>query len=156
MTNAMQYCTFWLDGLFLGIEVQRVQEVLRHLPMTDVPLVSGVISGLINLRGQIVTAINLRERMELPQFPGEADEQMNFVVRCDDDVVSLLVDRIGDVVEVTEEALEAPPPTIAGVCRDVIRGVNKMPDGLLLLLDLDRALAITPTLTATEAIQPAS
>jgi len=149
MNPTKQYCTFWLDGLFLGIEVGRVQEVLRHLDMTDVPLVTGVIGGLINLRGQIVTAINLRERMELPPFPESDEPQMNFVVRYDDDVVSLLVDRIGDVVEVCEETLEPPPPTMTGVCREVISGVHKMPDGLLLLLDLDRALAIQPALTAS-------
>jgi purine-binding chemotaxis protein CheW len=141
MSEARQFCTFFLDRLFLGVEVQRVQEVIRYQEMTRVPLASSVVSGLINLRGQIVTAIDLRRRLELPERP--ADQlPMNVVVRTDDGAVSLLVDEIEDVLEVTDDSFERPPETINGVARDLIHGVYKFKDRLLLMLDTEKALEL--------------
>jgi len=139
MSEERQFCTFFLDRLFLGVEVQKVQEVIRYQGMTCVPLSSSVISGLINLRGQIVTAIDLRRRLALPERP--ADQlPMNVVVRTDDGAVSLLVDEIEDVLEVTEDTFERPPETINGTARDLIRGVYKLKDRLLLVLDTEKAV----------------
>ena len=77
---ALQFCTFYLDGLLFGVELKGVQEVIRSLEMTQVPLAPAVVSGLINLRGQIVTAVDLRRRLELkPAPPGL--QIMNVVVR---------------------------------------------------------------------------
>jgi chemotaxis signal transduction protein len=99
--HTRQFCTFFVDDLFLGIDVQQIQEVIRYQAMTRVPLAAASISGLINLRGQIVTAIDLRCRLGLPlRKPGESP--MNVVVRDGDNVISLLVDRIGDVLEVDD------------------------------------------------------
>lgn len=140
MTATSQFCTFWLGDLFLGIEVHRVQEVLRYQDMTRVPLSSPVVEGLINLRGQIVTAINLRRRIGLADAP-DGQLPMNVVVRTEDGIVSLLVDEIGDVLEVGESSYEAPPATIRGQSRDLIRGVHKLERQLLLLLDVERTLA---------------
>jgi purine-binding chemotaxis protein CheW len=103
-----QFCTFFLDSLFLGVEVQRVQEVLRQQEMTQVPLAPAVVRGLINLRGQIVTAIDLRRRLELPSAPARTPA-MNVVVRTDDGAVSLLVDEIGDVIKFRMTTFEPPP-----------------------------------------------
>src|ERR1700753_1262982 len=98
MTTERQFCTFFLDKLFFGVEVERVQEVIRYQEMTRVPLSPPVIAGLINLRGQIVTAINLRHQLGLSVR--KSDElPMNVVIRRDDGPISLLVDEIGDVVE---------------------------------------------------------
>lgn len=80
MSLERQFCTFHLDSLFLGIEVLRVQEVIRAQPMTHVPLAPPAVKGLINLRGQIVTAIDLRDRFGLPPLPSE-QAPMNVVVR---------------------------------------------------------------------------
>jgi purine-binding chemotaxis protein CheW len=142
MTNGtQQFSTFFLDGLFLGVEVLKVQEVIRFQEMTRVPLAPRVIQGLINLRGQIVTAIDLRHRLQLTPRP--ADQlPMNVVVRTDDGAVSLLVDEIGDVVEVDESTFEPPPATIDGVARDLIRGVFKLDDRLLLIIDTAKAVNI--------------
>ena len=93
-----QVCTFSLDHLFLGIEVLQVQEVIRAQALTRVPLAHRAVRGLINLRGQIVTAIDLRERLGLPAQP-DGRESMNVVLRTDEGAVSLLVDEIGDVLE---------------------------------------------------------
>lgn len=141
MTANEQFATFILDGLFFGVEVLKVQEVIRYQEMTRVPLAPPEVSGLINLRGQIVTALDLRRRLEL--HPRPADQlPMNVVVRTDDGAVSLLVDEIGDVVEVSEEGFERPPETIEGVARELIRGVYKLKDRLLLILDTERTVAL--------------
>ena len=137
-----QFCTFFLDSLFLGVEVQRVQEVLRQQEMTQVPLAPPVVRGLINLRGQIVTAIDLRRRLELPQRAGE-DAGMNVVVRTDDGAVSLLVDEIGDVLNVLMTTFEPPPETVTGVARQLVRGIHKLDQRLLLVLDIDRTVDLT-------------
>ena len=139
MAEEKQFCTFFLDGLFFGVGVQKVQEVIRFQEMTRVPQAPPVVSGLINLRGQIVTALDLRRRLGLRER--EAGQRpMNVVVRTDDGVVSLLVDEIGDVVEVDQESFEPPPETLRGVARELVRGVYKLKDRLLLLLDTERVV----------------
>jgi purine-binding chemotaxis protein CheW len=137
-----QFCTFYLDGLVFGVEVEKVQEVIRHQSTTRVPLAPPVLGGLINLRGQIVTAVDLRRRLEMPERPAEM-APMNVVVCTDDGAVSLLVDDIGDVVDVTESAFEPPPDTLQGVSRELIRGAYKLKGALLLLLDTERSLKMT-------------
>src|SRR5579862_6491169 len=138
MANRKQYCTFNLGKHFFGVPVEEVQEVIRYLEMTRVPLVSDVVRGLINLRGQIVTAIDLRCRLGMAER-GADQLPMNVVIRTDDGAVSLLVDEIGDVLEVDEQSLEAPPATLQGLAREMIRGVHKLQGRLLLVLDTERA-----------------
>ena len=141
MRSPNQFCTFTLAGLLFGIEVDRVQEVIRSLELTTVPLANDVVEGLINLRGQIVTALDLRRRLELPpRVDGELP--MNIVVRVGDGALSLLVDEIGDVVDVDEGAFEGAPETLEGVARELIRGAYKLDGRLLLVLDIDRAVAL--------------
>ncbi|MBZ5725792.1 MAG: chemotaxis protein CheW [Acidobacteriia bacterium] len=136
-----QYSTFFVGDLFFGIDVLSVQEVLRFQPMTCVPLAPGVIEGLINLRGQIVTAIDMRRRLGLPPRPTGV-YPMNMVVRTEDSAVSLLVDEIGDVIEVEGTALEPPPANMASEARELIRGVYQMKDRLLLVLDTERTVEL--------------
>jgi purine-binding chemotaxis protein CheW len=139
MTDEHQYCTFFLDGHYFGIDVLRVQEIIRFQQMTRVPLAPAVVRGLINLRGQIVTGIDLRRRLNLKDRP--ADQlPVNVVVQTSDGAVSLLVDEIGDVVEVSEKQFEPPPETLRGSERELVRGAYKLPGRLLLILDTDRAV----------------
>src|SRR5205085_12199246 len=119
MTSAHQFCTFYLDQLLFGLELKGVQEVMRSLEMTHVPLAPAVVSGLINLRGQIVTAIDLRRRLDLPARPA-AMQPMNVVISTGDEAVSLLVDTIGAVLSVDETTFEKPPETLTGIARDLI------------------------------------
>ena len=136
-----QFCTFIIQGLLFGVEVETVQEVIRHQEMTGVPLAPAVVAGLINLRGQIVTAIDLRRRLGVrDRLEGELP--MNVVVRTGDGAVSLLVDEIGDVVEVEESNFEATPDTLASTSRELIRGVYKLKNELLLVLDTQRSVNI--------------
>ncbi len=134
-------CTFYLDGMLFGIDVDAVQEVLRFQAMTPVPLAPPVVAGLINLRGQIVTALDLRRRLELPERPPEL-LPANVVLRSSAVGASLLVDAISEVVEVDDETFEPPPETTRGVARELILGAYKLPSQLLLLLDLKKTLEI--------------
>ena len=135
-----QFCTFYLDGLLFGIEGEKEQEVIRHQTMTRVPLAPKLIGGLINLRGQIVTAIDLRLRLGLPERSA-GELPMNVVARSEDGAVSLLVDEIGDVLEVHEQQFEDVPQTMRQG-RELIRGVYKLPDRLLLVLDTAHAVSV--------------
>jgi len=142
MAHSSQFCTFYLDKLLFGVELKTVQEVIRSLEVTQVPLAPAVVSGLLNLRGQIVTAVDLRRRLELdPRPPGQT--AMNVVVRSEDGAVSLLVDEIGDVVEVEETTFEQPPETLRGTVRTMITGVHKLNGRLMLVLDTERACQMT-------------
>lgn len=142
MSSSQQFCTFFLDGHVFGTPVPKVQELIQYQEMTRVPLAPDVVSGMINLRGQIVSAIDLRCRLGLPKRP-EGQLPMNVVVRTNEGVVSLLVDEIGDVIEVQEEALESPPETLQGFAREVVRGVYKLSDRLLLAVDIDRIVDLS-------------
>ena len=146
MSDSKQYSTFYLNGLFFGVEVLKVQEVIRYQEMTRVPLAPRMIEGLINLRGQIVTAIDLRRRLELPPR-AEGQLPMNVVVRSEDGAVSLLVDEIGDVVEIQDDTYERPPETLDGVARELIQGVYKLKERLLLILDTEKTVGV-PTSAA--------
>ncbi len=139
MDKVKQYCTFYVDSSFFGVDVMHVQEIIRFQNMTRVPMADSVIKGLINLRGQIVTAIDLRRRLGLSSRPAE-DEPMNVIIKTSDGAVSLLVDEIGDVIEVDEENYEPPPQNLLGKARDLTTGVYKLNEKLLLTLDMNKLL----------------
>ena len=137
-----QFSTFFVADLFFGIDVHGVQEVLRYQQMSHVPKAPEVIEGLINLRGQIVTAIDMRRRLKLPPRAGDRTPT-NMVVRTEDGAVSLLVDEIGDVLDVDAGSYERPPENLDPAARDLIRGVYKLKDRLLLVLDTERTVDLT-------------
>jgi purine-binding chemotaxis protein CheW len=141
MTDDRQFATFVVAGYLFGVPVIHVQEVIRHQEMTSVPLAADAVGGLINLRGQIVMAIDLRQQLDFEPRPAE-ELPMNVVVKTEDGAVSLLVDSIGDVVEIDDNRFEVPPDTLQGVARDLIDGVYKLDDGLLLSLDVQRATLV--------------
>jgi len=144
-----QFCTFTLGDLHFGIETLHVQEVIRNREMTRIPLAPGAVRGLINLRGQIVPAIDLRERLALAPRPVDS-LPMNVVVRTTGGVVSLLVDEIDDVLEIDAHQEEATPATVTGAARDLITGVYKLKDQLLLALDVERAAIVETEGTRAE------
>lgn len=138
-----QFCSFYIGDLFLGLEVLRVQEVLRDCPVTSVPASSPVVRGLINLRGQIVTAVDLRTRFGLPENTDDGPTTA-IVLDLDRELLGLVVDRAGDVIEVAERSFEEPPDTLTGELRRLIRGAHKLDDRLLLVLDVERAFNLEP------------
>jgi purine-binding chemotaxis protein CheW len=141
MGDELQYCTFYVAGHYFGLEVLKVQEIIRYQQITRVPLAAPVVSGLINLRGQIVTALDMRRRLELEERPA-GQLPVNVVVQTDDGAVSLLVDEIGDVRAIRDQTLEAPPETLQGGARELIRGAYKMPDQLLLILNAEKVVDV--------------
>jgi purine-binding chemotaxis protein CheW len=141
MKDVKQLATFYLDGQLFGVEVSQVQEVIRYQEMTPVPQAPAVVAGLINLRGQIVTALDLRRRLKLPERAADR-LPMNVVVRTDDEAVSLLVDEIGDVLEVAQDAFERPPETLIGEARELIRGAYKLENRLLLVLNMEKIVSL--------------
>jgi purine-binding chemotaxis protein CheW len=135
---AQMFCTFHVGDLYLGIEVERIQEVLRDSVVTAVPRAPSAIRGLINLRGQIVTAVDLRTRFGLPSRDSDATSTL-LVLDGADQLLSLVVDRVGDVVEVEDDHFEEPPDTLQSDSRRLIRGAYKLEHNLLLVLDTDHA-----------------
>ncbi len=142
MADESQFCTFFLDKLFFGIEVEKVQEIIRYHEITKVPLALPEVAGLINLRGQIVTAIDLRRRLDL-RDRSRTQLPLNVIVRISDETVSLLVDEIGDVLAVNKEDFEISPDTLTGRVRELIRGAYKLKDMLLLILDIEKLTDFT-------------
>ena len=136
-----QLSTFHVGKYLFGVDVSLVQEVVRLQLMTPVPLASPEIAGLINLRGEVLTAIDLRARLGLPPAEGTR-EPVNVVVRVDDEPVSLLVDEIGGVLEVSQVPFEQTPSTVDEKVRELLLGAYTLPDRLLLALNARRVLDV--------------
>jgi purine-binding chemotaxis protein CheW len=141
MADPIQVCTFALDGSTFALPVAEIREVVRGLSVTPVPLASGAIRGLVNLRGQIAMAVDLRRRLDLPARPPGQDE-VNVVVDAADGPVCITVDDVGDVILVPAASIERPPETLRPGVRELVRGICKRDDELVLLLDTARAIAI--------------
>jgi len=135
--HSRQYATFRVADLFFGIEVVKVQELIRQQEMSAVPLAPQAIEGLINLRGQIVIAIDTRRSLGLPPAAGE-DQRVNIVIRSGDAVISLLVDEICDVLEVPLDAYAPVPDNMPLEQRQLIQCVYQGKYGLMLVLDTDQ------------------
>ena len=133
--------TFTIDGDAFGVDVGRVREVVRPLEVTPIPLAPPEVAGLINLRGEIVTALDLRIRLGMETRADGA--AMNMIMTTEHGPVSLLIDEAGDVVEVDPTTFEAAPTTLTGPARDLILGTY--PFGGRLLAELDVARAIDDT-----------
>src|SRR5271170_1436612 len=112
MSNARQFCTFYLDRLLFGMESQKIQEVVTYRELRPVPLAPAVASGLMNLRGQVVVALELRRQLELPERPADMTP-ICLVVRSASGTVCLLADEVGNVVNVEEETFEPSPETLS-------------------------------------------
>jgi purine-binding chemotaxis protein CheW len=138
-----QFTTFYLNDTYFGIDVQTIQEVIRHRSTTPIPLAPGDICGLIDLRGQILPVIDLQSRLgiETDTAIRADEEQYNIILRDDDDeLVSLLIGEIGDVLELADEDFEPPIATLQGTIRPFLRGAYKLSDRLLLILDPEKVL----------------
>lgn len=133
-----QFSTFTIDGMLYGIDVMKVQEVTKPLQVTHMQTAPDFIKGLINLRGQIATAIGLRELFGLKDCSTCA--KMTVVCKIEDVLLSLLVDNIGDVIEVTEQSFEPTPHTISPSIRNFMQGVYKTEEGILSVICMDSIL----------------
>ncbi len=141
MAGERLLCTFRVANHLLGLDIAVVQEVLRRQEITRLPLSAPAVRGIINLRGHIVPAVDLRCCLSLPAEDSGAN-RATIVVRGRDDAASLLVDEIGDVVQVAESSRERTPDTVDGLARQLFHGVFPLHDRLLLELDLEEVLRV--------------
>jgi purine-binding chemotaxis protein CheW len=141
MTNGHQFCTFYLDHLLFGVDSQKIQEVVTYRDLRPVPLAPPVVSGLMNLRGQVVVALELRRQLELSERPADMTP-ICLVVRSAAGTVCLLADEVGNVVDVEDETFEPSPETLSPRLRSVILGVHKLEHQLMHVLDTDQACEI--------------
>jgi purine-binding chemotaxis protein CheW len=140
VSSETQYCTFFVDGLLFGVEVLQVQEIMSEFVVGRVPLAPPTIAGLINYRGQIVTAIDMRKRLDLPASTVPPARML--VVRCNEETFALLVDKIGDVVAANPKDFEEAPENVNESARELVEGAYKLADRLLLPLRLEKIAAI--------------
>ncbi len=142
MTTA-RLCTFTIGNLAIGIDVESIQEIVRGHELTPVPLAAPYVAGLLNLRGQIITAIDARRRLEIHDAPPATGERVDVIVRSSTESVSLVVDREGDVVDVDAQSREDIPETVNSTIRSFTTGAYQLEGVLLLVLDTDRALSLS-------------
>ena len=134
-----QYATFEVDDQLFGLDVAKVQEVLSFHEYTPVPLAPRSIGGLFNLRGQVIAAVDLRVQLGLARQALQGPV-MNVILRGDGEPVSLLVDRIGEVVDLDDDTFEPPPDTLSGPTRELVVGTFKLDGRLMLALDVHQAV----------------
>lgn len=134
-----EFVSLWIDNQLLGVPVEVVQEVLNPQVVARTPRARPEIAGLLNLRGQIVTAVNLRRRLGFPE--SEDDTRLkNVIVRHGDESFSLLVDQVEDVIGVASDGIGPVPPTLDSRWKSVTTGVCQLEDRLLIILNVEAAL----------------
>ena len=139
MPSEKRYASCRVGDLLVGVPVDAVQEVTASAELTPVPLAPSVVSGLMNLRGRIVTAIDLRRSLHLADRPGD-QPSINLILRTDGGSIGLQVDAVGDVLDVDEDDFEPPPGTLRGQLRELITGAYKLDRGLLMVLNTERVV----------------
>jgi purine-binding chemotaxis protein CheW len=139
MPSEKRYASCRVGDLLVGVPVDAVQEVTASAELTPVPLAPPTVSGLMNLRGRIVTAIDLRRSLRLADRPLD-QPAINLILRTDGGSIGLQVDAVGDVLDVDEDDFEPPPRTLRGPLRELITGAYKLDRGLLLVLNTERVV----------------
>ncbi|WP_022852469.1 chemotaxis protein CheW [Thermodesulfatator atlanticus] len=129
------FVTFWLSDFLFALPVEEVVEINRSLDITPVPQAPSYVSGIINLRGQILTAIDLAKRIGLSR---KRDAHHNVIVGRNEEPLSLLVEQVGDVLEIPVNQIEEPPEVIEGLDTSFVKNVSKLPDRLLVILDIEK------------------
>jgi purine-binding chemotaxis protein CheW len=138
-----RFCTFLADGMTFGVPVDRVQEaIIDEHAITPVPLAHPSVAGLMNLRGRIITIIDLRHRLELTPRTA-SDSKQHIIIHVEDSLISLLVDETGDVMDVDDAIFEPPPENITETTSRLIRGAYKLDDRLLFALNLDETINVS-------------
>lgn len=151
MSQARQLTTFHIGSNLYGIDVSWVQEVTGHLAIVAVPLAPPFVKGLINLRGQIATAVGMKSLFGIDQeVVTSTAESMSVICRFEGNLVSLLVDSIGDVMEVSDEKFESAPMTVPPAVRRFLSGVYKIDGTLLSVIDVMKVAAIASEVVSAE------
>lgn len=139
--DTAEFVTATIDGQLFGIPVLSVQDVLGPQHLTRIPLSPSAVAGALNLRGRIVTAIDVRRRLELA--PADREKSMSIVVDHFGELYSLLIDEVGEVLSVQIDTFERNPPTLAQCWREVSAGIYRLEGRLLVIIDVERLLEET-------------
>ena len=142
-----EFVTFRVNRQWLGVPVNLVQEVLNAQRVAQVPIAPPEVAGFLNLRGQIVTALDLRVRLALDAGDEQASS-MNVVIRHNEELYALLVDEVGDVLSVRSTAFEAAPQTLDSRWREVCSGIVRREHDLLVVLSADELLQLDSVATS--------
>jgi len=135
-----QYATFYVGNLLLGIDISQVQEVNRQLDVTSVPQAPKCVRGVINLRGEVTTVIDLRTILGLKQTEVTA-ESRNLILNYKDETLGFLVDRISDILALRTDEINPPPTNINSIQGKFFLGVHALETEILVLLNLEAVLA---------------
>ena len=136
----LQLVTFSTGDEEFGVDILRVQEIIRTMAITNVPKAPEFVEGVINLRGKVIPIIDLRRRFGLQ--PKEHDKHTRIIViEINNMIVGFVVDSVSEVLRIPASTVEPPPPVVAGLESEYISGVGKLHDRLLILLDLDKLLS---------------
>ena len=140
MPEDRQFCSFIVNDLLLGADVRKIQEVVRDLEITSVPSAPWAVRGLVNLRGQVIEAIDIRRCLGIAD-PVFTRAPFHLIFRTPDGPVSLLVDDMGSVIEIGADSPSVAPQTLKGRMREIVSVVYRLSNRLLLVLDMDRLLS---------------
>ncbi|HNW91749.1 MAG TPA: chemotaxis protein CheW [bacterium] len=138
-TRLRQLVTFTLGSEEYGVDIMRVQEIIRFQDVTRVPQMPAFIEGVINLRGNVIPVLDLRKRFELGNTEHTAQTRI-VVINVGSKTMGIVVDAVSEVMRLAEEQIEPPPSVVAGIGHEYLQGVGKVQGRLLILLDLDRIL----------------
>ncbi len=138
-SGVFEFSTFSLGEALFGINILDIQEINKHCDMTIVPQASNYIKGILNLRGRIVTIVDLGEKLGLAKVKNNK-ETRNIIVDSEGEHIGLLVDAIGDVVTAKKDKIEPAPSNIGGVRGKYLQGVLKTENQLIGILEIDEVL----------------
>ncbi|MCD6224246.1 MAG: chemotaxis protein CheW [Deltaproteobacteria bacterium] len=138
--NSMEFATFYIGDALCGMDILRIQEINKQMEMTRVPQAPNYVSGILNLRGQIVTVIDLNKKLGLTTTGSIKDDRRNIIVKSQEEYVGLLVDRISDVVKVDWDKVEPPPASMDGLQGKFFKGVYKTEKSLVGILEMEEVL----------------
>lgn len=136
----IQLVTFSIGVEEFGVDILKVQEIIRTMEITKVPRAQDFVEGVINLRGKVIPIIDLRRRFGLTSKEYDKETRI-IVIEINDMIVGFVVDSVSEVLRIPAGTVEPPPPVVAGLDSDYISGVGKLHDRLLILLDLDKLLS---------------
>ena len=136
----LQLVSFKIGGEEFAVDIMQVQEIIRMQNITSVPNAPDFVEGVINLRGRVIPIIDLRKRFGMEEKEHDKATRI-IVVKVEDITVGLVVDEVSEVLRIPKDTVEPPPPIVAGVESEYIKGVGKLQDRLLILLDLSKTLS---------------
>lgn len=138
-SNTVELATFYIGDALCGMDILNIQEINKHMDITNVPQAPQYVKGILNLRGQIVTVIDLGSKLGLTSTRINGKTR-NIIVASKDEHIGLLVEKLGDVVETSLDQVEPAPANIGGVQGKFFKGVFKTENSLIGILDVEEVL----------------